>query len=572
MRKSSLRLYAPFLAIALVQALFIAVAPSKPAGQQAQQVAAGSGLTGQQGRTTVTTGPGGTIVDAAGNVVSVGGGGTTGGGGGTTGGGGGDSGGGSESAAGDTSHCVGDRQFGLLNGNPPCVAKWQGGDNFGATYQGVTADSIKIVVFASEPNEQVDAILAQKGLAVPEDELAVFYDAAFGFIEKHYEFYGRKIEWKRITGNCPTTPPDYELCFAAANQVLQEKPFMVVWGTPLYADVFDVWAQNGIVAIGGWHFADRYFNDRVPYRYDVFMRGNESADHIAEYYCKKMAGKPADHAGATIHATIGGRNTPRHLGIVVPEIPANVETAQRVAAQVEACTGGADKPLIKTYESDINTAATQTAATVQALVANKVTTVTCMCDPIAPVFLTKGLTSNTYFPEWLMPGLGLLDYDILGQLYDPQQMAHAFGPSHLFEPYPLDDSDAARVWRDMGNSGHPCGKNGCNLQWGYAALVAAGLQMAGPNLTPQSFYDAMVTRGALNNGDWASKGGDPHLTEILFGDGDYTALSDAREVYWDANAVSPVDGSRGAFVALNNGQRYRLGGWPAGGLEGIPVR
>ena len=34
MKRSSLRLYGPFLAIAAVQALFIAVAPSKPAGQQ----------------------------------------------------------------------------------------------------------------------------------------------------------------------------------------------------------------------------------------------------------------------------------------------------------------------------------------------------------------------------------------------------------------------------------------------------------------------------------------------------------------------------------------------------------
>ena len=42
--------------------------------------------------------------------------------------------------------------------SPPCVAHFEG-DNFAATYQGVTADKIKLVFFSSKPNEQVDAIL-----------------------------------------------------------------------------------------------------------------------------------------------------------------------------------------------------------------------------------------------------------------------------------------------------------------------------------------------------------------------------------------------------------------------------
>src|SRR4051812_9038290 len=74
MRKSSLRLYAPFIAIALVQALFIAVAPSKPAGRQ--EVAAGPSFASANGAnvrgadTAVGYDAGGTPIDANGVPVS----------------------------------------------------------------------------------------------------------------------------------------------------------------------------------------------------------------------------------------------------------------------------------------------------------------------------------------------------------------------------------------------------------------------------------------------------------------------------------------------------------------------
>jgi hypothetical protein len=191
-----------------------------------------------------------------------------------------------------------------------------------------------------------------------------------------------------------------------------------------------------------------------------------------------------------------------------------------------------------------------------------------MCDPIAPVFLTSGMTNNGYFPEFLLPGLGLLDYDLLGQLYEPNQMQHAFGPSHLPQPVTLDDSDPGRVWRATGHSGHPCGNNGCGLGWAWANMTGHFIQAAGPNFNP-----ANLEAGVLNmppQGGWAQKK-DARVTLYKFGPGDYTGLSDVREVYWDANQTTPVDNSRGAYVGVNKGERFELGKWPKNNLEGIPV-
>ena len=177
-----------------------------------------------------------------------------------------------------------------------------------------------------------------------------------------------------------------------------------------------------------------------------------------------------------------------------------------------------------------------------------------MCDPIAPVFLTEGMTGNRYFPEFLLPGLGLLDYDLLGRLYDPQQMAHAFGPSHLPVLTNLDDADQSRVWRATGRQGHPCGDNGCGIPWAYLNFLGTALQMAGPNLNPLTFE-----RGLLQDlPDLYGGAGRPRTSPSA--PTTTPRIADAKEVYWDPNARSKVDGKAGAYVPLNGGQRYRLGG------------
>lgn len=560
MRRSTLRLYAPFIALALVQALFVVLVPSRAPSRQELAVGPGGFRGGTRAGAASGTALATSDASTTGAVVANGG---------TAGAGGAPTTGnvqGFDVPPGDTSHCAGEFQFDvLLTHGPPCQPKFTG-DNGGATSPGVTGDTIKIVYFESQPNEQVNTILAAKGLATSSDQEEAAIKVFVDFINSHYELWGRKISLEKVVGDCPTTPPDYDKCLAAAQEVVKKQPFAVIWVTSLYADVYDVWANAGIVAIGGSAFDVSYYNDRRPYRYDVAMDGTQSADFIAEYYCKKLVGRHPDHAGTLIHATIGTRDqVTRKLGVIVPEIQANVLTAQRVIDQVRACGGdGAvvDHPF--TYKSDINTATTQTESTVAALAQNKVTTIVCMCDPIAPVFLTQGLSSQRYFPEHVLPGLGLLDYDLLGQLYDPQQWQHAFGPSQLPIPTSLDNSDPARVWRAMGNSGHPCGNNGCGLPWAYLSFVAAALQQTGPDLNPFTFEQGVL-------GNLPPTGGSGLSALVKFGPGDYTGISDEKEVYWDPTATTPTDGSKGAYVAVGGDVRYQLGQWGTT-LDGIPIR
>ncbi|MDQ1404049.1 MAG: hypothetical protein QOG03_2365, partial [Actinomycetota bacterium] len=126
---------------------------------------------------------------------------------------------------------------------------------------------------------------------------------------------------------------------------------------------------------------------------------------------------------------------------------------------------------------------------------------------------------------------------------------------------------AAIVWHDTGHSGDPC--NSCNLNWAYGDLLGQMIQQAGPTLNPLTLENGMIAN-KYSRGGWEATGHDPTKSLELFGPGDYTALSDFREVYWDASATSDIDGKKGAYVSLNGGRRYRQGEI-GGDLSAIPV-
>ncbi|HEY2814782.1 MAG TPA: hypothetical protein VGJ03_15055, partial [Acidimicrobiales bacterium] len=248
MRRSTLRLYAPFIALALVQALIIAVAPSR-APNKTQVAAGANGFHGGSASGGANAGPAvnANPAAAAGSTASGAGGAAA------DAAGGGDA-QGAAAGAGDTSHCAGQYQFDvLLEHGPPCQPKFAG-DNGGATSPGVSGDTIKIIYFESQPNEQVNTILGAKGLATTSDQEDAAIKAFTDFINSHYELWGRKISIEKVVGDCPTTPPDYDKCLAAAQEVVKKQPFAVIWVTSLYADVFDVWANAGIISIGGSAF------------------------------------------------------------------------------------------------------------------------------------------------------------------------------------------------------------------------------------------------------------------------------------------------------------------------------
>ena len=464
--------------------------------------------------------------------------------------------GGGAVGAGDRGHCTADgRQFDALYA-PPCIPRFTG-DNGGATSIGVSADTIDVVFFYPEQNEQVSAIVG------PPPERAAALEAFSKWINRHYELYGRTLRVKQYYSECPNTPKDYDRCYAAAREVVKMKPFAVVWYTSAYPEMYDIWAEAGIISLGGFWFDQSFYTDRRPYRWDLWMDGSQTADLVAAFYCKNMAVKRADHAGVVIHPSIGGRATPRRLAIIGGDDPSAIANGRRVQSRVRRCTRGAETPFAAGISNNIDRAATSLQSLTSKLISEKVTTVICLCESVSTAIVSSYFTANNYFPEHLLNGQGYMDTDETGRLADDAQWAHAFGLSQLGLAAPVANSDSTRAWREQGKDGLPCGESDCNLEFGYLTLIATGAQVAGPQLRAANFEAGLMALSFRSIPETEPRGG--------FGPSDYTFFDDVKLVYWDERARSTGDRERGAYVPLSGGRRYTLSELPSNVMSLIPV-
>ncbi len=85
-------------------------------------------------------------------------------------------------------------------------------------------------------------------------------------------------------------------------------------------------------------------------------------------------------------------------------------------------------------------------------------------------------------------------------------------------------------------------------------MLAIGVQMAGPDLTPETFAQGMF--------NYPDKFGPVGLWG--FAEGDYTPQDDVREIYWDPAAISPYNGRPGHWVNPQPGVRFPRGEVPEG--------
>ena len=256
-----------------------------------------------------------------------------------------------------------------------------------------------------------------------------------------------------MRSNCPTTPPNPARCREEVRRVIDMDPFIVNWGGgTLYPAIFDEFARAGIIALGGDNFDASFYTDRRPFRYASAMDGTQMRQHLAEYYCTKLAGGIADRSGPVIHPAIGNRGeVPRRYGIITPDTPSDVANVNALRSLIGECDS--QPPAVFTYELDLERGLEQATAVVAGLISEGVTTVTCICDPVAPQFLVDEASTQNWHPEHLLLGRMAIDTDPLGRIYDQDQWSRAFGPSQFAEPRPIPENDAHAVWAAAGRDG-----------------------------------------------------------------------------------------------------------------------
>lgn len=570
-RKSLVVRYAPLIALALVQLMIMGLAPSRAPAETA--FGDQEGLFNEEGEFDPGALDEGLLPGEEGEGGAEGG--TTGG---TSSTGSGGSGTGGVAAPGDTSHCVDGRQYdpAIYYYAPVCQPK-SSGTNPGATYQGVTSDTIKIIRYSGKPNEAVDAIARAQGAYFTAEQVQGFAVGAAKFINQHYELYGRRVQIKVVKGQCDVVPPDYPCLRGDVQEINRgEKPFFLLWNTPVASPFFDEASALRLPNAGGWNFRDSFSNARAPYHWDVFISGTQMANHVGEFYCKYLHGKKAEYAD-------GGRKNPanpiwerdRVLGVISTNDPENLNMV-KVDFKNALAKCGAKFEKEYYYAQDISTAQQQRDAALAAMrEPPEATTIVCFCEHIAPHFLFAEAEENRYYPEYISPGNGIVDLDRVAQPFGtvvpPQnvQWNNAVGLSSDGAQEDQSNTVAHRVWKESGNSGNPP-YEAASIDWKYYALVADLIQASGPTLTPVNMAKGIFAQPARG-------GANVNIPRYSLRPGDYSLADDMRMVYWTKTVPSSYNGracgnredfscSGGSYVNIFD-RRFLLGQYPSGNLN-----
>jgi hypothetical protein len=427
----------------------------------------------------------------------------------------------------------------------PCVKPWNDGDNNGgATAQGVTKDSVKVVVLwadlAQQTSQAGNIIDQSTGKPGNEPDSTIDTDAMF---KSMYETWGRTVEYTFVK----SAGIDESTQRAEAVKVAALKPFAVIDFAAVYLS-------------GGGIVFESALRDKVPVIIGVpccgvvppRVRNNPLVTNAAEWAGKALVGRKAKWAGDE-----DLKSKTRVFGVVYPGGDNGIDFALftkefakyggRIASSVSYPTGA--DPLRAPQDS-----VDQAVTFITRLKSAGVTTIVNFADGLAMTpALTKAATAQDYFPEWVVTGSGYQDQDIVARASDQEQLAHAFGLI-WFSPYVVSAATTSPFqwyW----------GKDKGTMSGGATGVLLplyTGMHLAGPTLNAKTFERALVayppSGGAFSDqvttleNSWAPFGA--------------VAPRGSALGWWSADTTGPTQSLSGAgagpgkYLYLQGGKRY----------------
>jgi hypothetical protein len=287
----------------------------------------------------------------------------------------------------------------------------------------------------------------------------------------------------------------------------------------------------------------------------------------ASWICAKLAHKPADYT-----QDLNLRGKTRKFGLLIMDTVASRLNEAPLVEGLKACNdkltvvkhlsqttqrGSAASP---PYSSDPDLQ-----AAVLAFKDAGVTSLLCLCQvPTAGSAADYAATQN-YYPEW--PSASYLDWEILfvqqQNFQMAQQRANQYGLSFL--PRLIRAADDPSIWalREQDPNSYTASMDmsltrQLLLHETYRSLLllASGIQMAGPILTPERF-EAGLQRTRFPNPITSI-----HAGAVGFQAGSHAMTQDAAEYWWSNTSLPPYSGdAQGAWCYVDEGARRRPGQW-----------
>ncbi len=433
--------------------------------------------------------------------------------------------------------------------SPPCVPFFDG-DNGGATAPGVTRDEIRVVLpygnFLSS--------------TTPAD-----YQILASFFNTRYEFYGRKIRLLPFVARgdnfANPNPPDM---IADAARVANEFKAFASLG---YTDrrgaehtYYDELARRKIIAVIGGTAAvatEEHLRARAPYQWSRSMATDTLLRNLGQLTCAQLVGKAPTYGGPFPFVP---QPTVRKLGIMTTRAPDG--TIPDIAPLQAALAGCGERPF--SIEAPYAEDARAGLNPVIQMKDQQVTSILCICDlgSIRNSYMPSA-ESQGYNPEWVLSSYNGNDGDNSYAQAPPAQARRVFGVSVANKTQRNQDHPWFWAYREAGPTRTPpSGAAGYAMTGIYSvmSLVAAGIQMAGPNLTPETFAAALQRTVFPNPGAGAAPF---YQSAIGFAGGTHSMVKDTAMYWYDAAQQGTVDpASPGAVCYVRRGERFGLGEWP----------
>ncbi|HEX4978489.1 MAG TPA: hypothetical protein VFV35_00345, partial [Acidimicrobiales bacterium] len=430
--------------------------------------------------------------------------------------------------------------------SPPCIAFE--GDNGGATAKGVTATEIKVSarILNEKGFQQTLAALAGAEITDTPEDVRRTISALAEFFNKHYQFYGRKLAVNFYNGKGSSLTEllgggQAEAEADAVTVAEQIGAFAELnGGTAPFSDSL---ARKGVIAYGAPYLSRKWMTDHRPFNWSIATDCSIIVESVGEMVESQLVGKNATLAGP------GLEGKPRTFAALAPENPWYQQCIDDGEAGYKKKTGKGYEQRIA-YKLDINSMSNQAASIIAKLKSEGITTVLMGVDPIMPVFLTAKAQEQGYNPEWVVAGTAFTDIDQVGQLYDQSQWSRAFGVSYLGRQLPVRAGLGYAAYKSIRPGDEPA--FAVEIIYSQMALLAIGIQMAGPNLTPQTYEQGMFNYPG-GSGPYGNWGFDPDS---------YTPTQDFRVVWWNPSATSAVNNKQGRYEESYGGQRFKPGTLP----------
>ncbi|MFI5046832.1 MAG: hypothetical protein ACHQIG_07180 [Acidimicrobiia bacterium] len=460
-----------------------------------------------------------------------------------------------------TCNANGRTSLALQGSGPYCVNPWPAGkNNGGATAQGVTKDSVKVIIYI----ENQQAAAAGSGSQAPTDQATgkngTVADAIRDTV-KAYQYAQDNLHTYQTWGRTPTfevfeaSGEDEASQRADATAIADKQPFMVydqtrfaTGGAPALASAL---AAKKIVTVSA-STTPAIGKAQDPYRWANSLDNTAAIPLTASFVGRSLAGEKAQWAGdKALQAKT------RNFGIVYP----TSSDFDFATFQPQLTKNGGPKLAVEVgFDPNNAQQAADSAATfIQKFKDAGVTSVILFAPgPLVTGLMTEA-TAQDYHPEWVFTGYGYQDYDGFARTYPQDQMHQAFGLSVLWpyaDPQGLITDGFRWYWsktQGVYSTTIPA----------VIAFVYGSMQYAGPTLTAanvrKGWFSVPPTHAVTGQSGYGNTTGMPYPEYAAGG-------TDRALAFWDADTTgvaqpgSPT--AKGVFQYVDGGKRYTFDTMP----------